>query len=785
MMKYIFLFLFFLTQSTLLYGQNEQKHTLNGQIADANSGEDLISATIYVPELNIGATTNVYGFYSLTLPKGSYEIVYSYIGFENQVLTIDLTSDVTKNIELTESGSLMGEVVISAEKDEVDRNVTSTEMSVEEVSIETVKKLPALFGEIDIIKVIQLLPGVKSVGEGSSGFYVRGGNVDQNLVLLDEAPIYNASHVLGFFSSFNPDAIKDMKLYKGAIPSHFGGRLSSVLDIRMKEGNSKKFAGSGGIGTLMSRLALEAPLGDLGSFMVAGRRSYIDLVGQAVQSLRNEDSNDNNAFYFYDLNAKANYRINPNNRIFASGYFGRDVLGFNDDDNPVRIEWGNSTGTLRWNHLFSPKLFSNLTYYYSNYDYLLDFESNDIARFKWTSRLKEHSLKFDLGAYVNPNNTIRFGVHTIQHNIAPGNIETFEDDLVQETFEIQKNKSYESAAYINNEQVVTNKLKIDYGLRLSMLNNVGPQDVYNLDDDFELVDTTSYSGVYNTYWNLEPRVGVRYTLNGSSSIKASYNRTTQYIQLASNGNTATPFDIWFSSSKQIRPQLADQIALGYFKNFRDNAIEFSAEVYYKKFQNSIDFKDHAQLLLNENLEAELRVGRARAYGLELMLKKNQGKFTGWISYTLSKVQKKIPTINNGDWYNAKYDKPHDLSVVGAYELNKQFSLGSSFVYSTGNAVTFPTGKYDFLGVAVPIYSERNDARLPDFHRLDFSLTYRSKKNETRRFKSEWVLSIYNVYNRRNAFSIDFKQEEANPNITYAERSSLFAIVPSLTYNLKF
>lgn len=784
MNRYLLIIFILFLSSNFLHGQVQEKFTLNGQITDANSGEDLISATIYVPELNIGATTNVYGFYSLTLPKGSYEIIYSYIGFENQVVTLGLASDVTKDVELSESGTVMGEVVISAEKEEIDQNVTSTEMSVDEVSIETVKKLPALFGEVDIIKVIQLLPGVKSVGEGSSGYYVRGGNVDQNLVLLDEAPIYNASHVLGFFSSFNPDAIKDMKLYKGAIPSHFGGRLSSVLDIRMKEGNAKKFAGSGGIGSLMSRLTLEAPIGDKGSFMIAGRRSYIDVVAKTVQKLRGKESEDDNDFYFYDLNAKANYRINANNRIFASGYFGRDVLGFDGDDESFRVEWGNSTSTLRWNHLFSQKLFSNLTYYYSNYNYLLDFEA-DLSRFKWTSNLREHSLKFDLGAYLNPENTLRFGLHTIQHNIAPGNIETFENEEVDQTFDIQSNRSYESAVYVNNEQVVSDKLKLDYGLRWSILTNVGPQDVYNLNPNYEVVDTTLYDGLYNTYWNFEPRVGIRYKLNNSSSIKASYNRTAQYIQLASNGNSATPFDIWFSSSKQVEPQLADQIALGYFKNIRDNTIELSAEVYYKDFKNSIDFKDHAQLLLNENLEAELRVGKARAYGLELMMKKTQGKFSGWISYTLSKVEKKIPSINNGEWYNAKYDKPHDLSVVAAYEFNKQFSFGSSFVYSTGNAVTFPTGKYDFLGVAVPIYSDRNAARLPNYHRLDFSVTYRSKKNATRRFKSEWVLSVYNLYNRRNAFSIDFKQEEANPNITYAERSAIFAIVPSITYNVKF
>lgn len=784
MMKRIILWGICALYTTLSLGQSNTSYTLSGQISDASTGEDMIAATIYVPKLNVGGTSNVYGFYSLTLPSGKYEVIYSYVGYEDQIIVVDLLSDITKNIEIHQSGTDIGEIVISAERESIDQNITSTEMSVQEVNIETVKKLPALFGEVDIIKVIQLLPGVKSIGEGSSGFYVRGGNVDQNLVLLDEAPIYNASHVLGFFSAFNPDAIKDMKLYKGAIPSHFGGRLSSVLDIRMKEGNSKNFAGSGGIGTLMSRLAIEAPIGESGSFMLAGRRSYIDVVGKAVQKIRRKDTDGDEAFYFYDLNAKANYRFNENNRIFASGYFGRDVLGFKDDDESFRVEWGNSTSTIRWNHIFSPKLFSNLTYYYSNYNYFLDF-AEDISRFKWTSKLKEHSIKFDLGAYVNTNNTLRFGVHSIQHNIAPGNIESIKNDIVQQTFDIQDNKSYESAFYVNNEQKLSGRLKVDYGIRLSMLNNIGPQKVFNLNEDYETIDTTNYKGVYNTFWNLEPRLGMRFILDESSSIKASYNRTAQYIQLASNGNSATPFDIWFSSSKQVKPQLADQIALGYFKNLRNNSIELSAEVYYKKFKNSIDFKDHAQLLLNENLEAELRVGEARAYGLELMARKNQGKLTGWVSYTLSKVEKKIATINNGDWYNAKYDKPHDLSIVAAYEWNKRFSFGSSFVYSTGNAVTFPTGKYEFLGVAVPIYSDRNAARLPNFHRLDFSVTYRSKKNEKRRFKSEWVLSIYNVYNRRNAFSIDFKQDEANPNITYAERTSVFAIVPSLTYNVKF
>jgi len=453
-----------------------QKVTLSGQITDGATGEDLISATIYEPELGIGATTNVYGFYSLTVPAGTHEFVFSYLGYQDYKINIDLSENTVYNLELQANTALIDEVVVTAEQEKLEQHESSTEMSAIEINIETVKKLPALFGEVDIIKTIQLMPGVVSVGEGSSGFYVRGGNVDQNLVLLDEAPIYNASHVLGFFSSFNPDAIKDMKLYKGAIPAYYGGRLSSVLDIRMKEGNSKRFGLTGGIGTIMSRLALEAPIGDRGSFMIAGRRSYIDVVAKTVQAIRGKSDNSNNAFYFYDLNAKGNYRINNNNRLFVSGYFGRDVLGFEEDneDEKFRVEWGNSTATARWNHIFSPKLFSNLTYYYSNYNYFLDFEE-DINRFKWDSRLREHSLKADFGAYLSPTNTLRFGVHVIDHDIRPGDIESIERDELIDEFKIQENRSVESALYVNNETEIGNRFKIDYGARLSMLNNVGPR----------------------------------------------------------------------------------------------------------------------------------------------------------------------------------------------------------------------------------------------------------------------------------------------------------------------
>lgn len=761
------------------------KYTVSGQIKDGNTGEDLISATVYVPSLGIGTNSNEYGFYSLTLDEGDYELVYSYLGYEQSSKPIQLTQHVKKNIDLYESSENLREIVISAAEEKAKEHVSSTEMSTIEVNIETVKKLPALFGEVDIIKAIQLLPGVKSIGEGSSGFYVRGGNVDQNLILLDEAPIYNASHVLGFFSSFNPEAIKDMKLYKGAIPAHYGGRLSSVLDIRMKEGNSKHFAASGGVGTLMSRLAIEGPMGNNGSFMIAGRRSYIDVLAKAYQVIRGKDVDDENEFFFYDLNAKMNYRIGEKDRLFASGYFGRDVLGFSDDDESFRVAWGNKTGTLRWNHIFSPKVFANLTYYYSQYDYLLDFDDT-INRFKWVSDLQEHSLKADFGLFLNPTNTLRYGIHSIVHQIAPGNIQSFERDQLIEEFDIQENKSIESALYISHEVDLNPKLRIDYGLRVSMLQNIGPQEVYMLDDNYDVIDTINHTdGVYNTYINPEPRIGIRYQLDKSSSIKASYNRTAQYIQLASNGNTSTPFDVWFSSTIQIEPQLANQYALGYFRNVANNTYELSAEIYYKNFINSIDFKDHAQLLLNKNIEGELRIGKARSYGIELMIKKNLGRLNGWISYTYAKSEKKIETVNDDQWYNAKYDKPHDLSIVASYDVNERLSIGSNFVYSTGSAVTFPTGRYEYRGKTIPVYSQRNGARLPNFHRLDFSVTLRNKKNQNRRFQSEWVFGVYNVYNRKNAFAINFEQNDVNPMINQAVKQSIFSIVPSITYNAKF
>ncbi len=761
--------------------QDEQKFTLSGHVKDAATGEELISASLYIEELATGNVTNVYGYYSITIPAGNYNLVFSYLAYQDQKLQLTLDGDLRLDIELESALNTMEEVTIVAENKA--KNVESVEMSKINVDIEAVKKLPALFGEVDIIKAIQLLPGVKSIGEGTSGFYVRGGNADQNLVLLDEAPIYNASHLLGFFSSFNPDAIKDMQLSKGAIDARYGGRLSSVLDIRMKEGNSKNFAGAGGIGSLMTRLALESPISDKGSFIISGRRSYLDVMAKLFLKARGDGEDTDFTFYFYDLNLKSNYRLNQNDRIFASAYLGRDVMA--DGAEGFSLGWGNKTSTVRWNHIFSPKLFSNLTFYYSNYDYGLGVQDG-ISDIDWKSNLTEYSLKADLAFYPSPAHNIEMGLQSIRHDLDPGNITLIEEGELLSELDIENALSIENALYISDEYTVNDKLTLQAGLRLSSLHNVGPKTHIPMDENYEPMDSVRYEGgIYNSYYNLEPRLSFKYSLNENQSVKGSYNRTAQYIQQASNGNSATPFDIWFTSSPVVQPQLADQYTLGYFRNFVNNAYEFSSEIYYKDFARAIDFKERAQLLLNKNLEGELRIGDARAYGIELMLKKDKGRLTGWLAYTYSKIEKNIDQINNGDWYNAKYDKPHDLSLVASYELSKRISVSSNFVYSSGNAVSFPTGKYIYKNTIIPVYSERNGARLPNFHRMDVSMTLRGKDNDKKRWKSEWVFSIYNVYNRKNALAINFKQDPAQANQTYAEKAAVFSIIPSVTYNVKF
>lgn len=766
--------------------KQSETYTLSGHIRDQSNYETLIGATIYETSTNVGSVSNEYGFYSLSLPAGHHSILFSYIGFDDEVIEIYLNQDITQDIELSTMSTSISEVVISASSIKKEEHVSSTEVGAVDVDIETIKKMPALFGEIDVIKAIQLLPGITSIGEGGSGLYVRGGNTDQNLILLDEAPVYNATHLGGFFSTFNPDAIKDLKVFKAGFPANYGGRLSSVIDIRMKDGNRKNIATTGGIGTIMSRLAVEAPLGDKGSVILAGRRTYLDVFAKAVESLRNRNRNDNDfELFFYDLNAKLNYQITEKDRLFASGYFGRDVMAFDDETNDLRVDWGNTTTTLRWNRIYSPKLFSNLTYYYSNYDYFLKINLEPL-NVEWRSKLKEHSGKLDFTYYPNPDHTVKFGAQLIQHRVEPGQVEISNDGELIDDYNIGNNQSLEPAVYAADEWNVTDKFKVDAGLRLSGLLNRGPADVVELDENFEPIKTTNVEkGTYNSYWNLEPRLKLRYMLNEKSSLKGSYTRTAQYIHLASNGNFSSPFDIWFTSSPQIKPQLADQLSLGYFTNLFNNNLELTGEVYYKDFKNAVDFKDRARLLFNQNLETEIRIGEGHSYGFELLLQKNTGKLTGWIGYTFSKARRKIQDVNDNQWYNAKYDKPHDLSIVAAYEISKRVTFGANFTYASGGAITLPVSGYDFYGSQVPIYSQRNDARLPNYHRLDCSLTLKGKKNANRRFQTEWVFSLFNAYNRKNAFVIAFGEDELNPNISVAKKRSIFSRVPAITFNFKY
>lgn len=778
-MKYItaFLISLFLFAYSVQSSPVEKKVTLTGIVTDKQNGESLIGATIYVKELKTGAVSDVYGHYSISLLPGKYTISISYIGYKTEEKIIELFENSTWNVELVTAKSTLKEVVIMGEQ--AGKNVLQPEMSTVKMDIATIEKIPALFGEIDIIKAIQMLPGVQSVSEGSSGFSVRGGAPDQNLIILDEATVYNASHLLGFFSVFNNDAIKDVKLYKGDIPPAYGGRLSSVLDVRMNEGNSKKLEVNGGIGLIASRLTVEGPIiKDKLSFIVSGRRTYADL----YLPLSKERALRNNKLYFYDLNAKANYRINDNNQIFLSGYFGRDVF----KNQFAGMDWGNGTGTLRWNHLFSKRLFSNFTVLYSDYQYNLDAGGGGTSAFIWNSSLKDLAIKGDFSYYLNTSNTIKFGITSAYHMIDPG-VAKGTGESVLSKVTVPMNYALESSIYAGNEEKIGEKFTVKYGLRYTIFQNVGPGTVFKFDNNFNSIDSTVFSSgkFFNTYSGLEPRLGLLFAPNENWSLKASYARTYQYLQLAQNSTVGTPLDIWFPASPNIKPQMGDQIAGGYFRNFRRNTIETSVELYYKQMKNVIDFKDFARLLLNNKLEGEVRTGKAYSYGAEFFVRLNEKKLNGWISYTYSRTFRKIQGINEGREYPAPYDKPHNVSVVLNYEITSRWMVSLNWLYATGTPVTFPTGRAVIGGKVIPIYSDRNQYRYEDYHRLDASVTLNSKKKPGSKFSWDLNFSVYNAYNRHNTWTINFTQETDNPDVTYAEKVYLFGIIPSVTFNFHF
>jgi CarboxypepD_reg-like domain/TonB-dependent Receptor Plug Domain len=769
MTKLKFTILCILLSSISIYAQ--EKYTINGTIKDKASGEELIGASVIVKEIpNTGKSANEYGFYSITLPKGTYTLRATYIGYQELVKTVVLDKNTKIDWEL-KSGQDLEEVVVKATKE--DNNITQTTMGTEKLDIAEISKLPVIFGEKDVLKTLQLLPGIKSAGEGNSGFYVRGGSADQNLILLDEAPVYNASHLLGFFSTFNSDAIKDATIIKGNSPSQYGGRLSSVLDVRMREGNDKKFQTSGGIGAISSRLSIEGPIqSEKSSFMISGRRTYADVFLKASPDFKD------NQLYFYDLNAKANYRLNKNNRLFVSGYFGRDKLGFGD---AIGIDWGNKTGTLRWNSIINSKLFSNSSLIYSDYSYSFKFSGGENS-FSNKSVIKDLNLKQEFQFFPNTKNSWRFGFNTVIHTLTPGSLIS---DADANKNKIKDNrKAWENAIYANNTYTVSPKFTVDYGLRLSSWSILGGT-TYNIyDKSFKTSQVIlEENKIGKTYINFEPRLSINYILNAQSSVKAGFARNTQNLHLLSNSTSSNPTDQWIGSSYNIKPEIADQVSLGYFRNFADNKYEFSVESYYKNMQNQVDYKNGADITTAEDVESELLYGEGRAFGLELYLKKRTGRFTGWVSYTLSRTERQIDGINDGNWYAAKQDRTHDLSLVGMYQLSSRWSLASSFVYNTGNAVTFPSGKYIVGNQTTFYYTERNGYRMPNYHRLDFSATY--EKPSKRKFHGSWNFSIYNVYGRENAYTINFKDSETDPNRTVAVQTSLFKWVPSLTYNFKF
>lgn len=757
---------------------NIKNLTISGNIKDAKNGEQLIGATVFIKETKSGATSNMYGFYSLSIPEGTYTLVYSFMGYENVEKKIQLKENITINIELTLKHKDLKEIVITDKRN--NDNVTKNEMGVVHMDSKTIRKIPAFMGEIDIIKALQLTPGIQTTSEGSSGFSVRGGSPDQNLILLDEATVYNVSHLLGFFSVFNNDVIKDVNLYKGDIPMNYGGRLSSVLDVRMNDGNQKHFSATGGIGTISSRLTLEGPIiKNKTSFILSGRRTYFDI----FLPLSPNANVRNNDLYFYDLNAKIVHEINENNRIYLSGYLGRDV--FNNEFS--RLSSGNQTFTMRWNHLFSKKMFSNFMFVYSKYDYYLGTAAGEPTSFDWNSKMQDYGLKTDFTFYSNPKNTIKFGISSTYHIFNPGVISGTGAQSFLNGFVVPSSNALENGLYIGNDQKLSEKIGVKYGLRFSTFHNIGPATVYHYNNLFETVDSSVYQAgdIYKSFYGLEPRLGINYKLNEKSSIKANYSRTFQYVQLAQNSTSGTPLDIWFPASPNVNPQLCDQIALGYFRNFFNNFIETTFEVYYKKMDNSIDFKDHAQLLLNKKIEGELRFGSSQSRGFECMIKLPEGRLNGWISYTFSRTDRSFPDINNGNTYLAYYDKPHNLAIVFNYEISERTSFSANWIYYSGAPVTFPTGRAEIGGKVVPIYSDRNAYRMPDYHRLDLSLTIKNKQKPNKKWSSEWNFTLYNAYGRKNAWSINFRQDKVNPDLTYAEMTYLFTFVPSITYNFKF
>ena len=790
------------------HAQQAPRVTISGYVRDAATGENLIGVAVVNPATGQGTATNTYGFYSLTLPAvaaDSVRVLASYLGYERGRWVTPATRSATHDFRLRAASSELGEVTVIGSQATEERIERTTRMSTINVPIAQIKSLPKLFGEVDVLKVLQLLPGVQSGGEGQTGLYVRGGSPDQNLILLDGTPVYNASHLFGFFSVFNADALNNVELIKGGFPARYGGRLSSVLDISMKEGNMQEFHGEGAVGIIASKITLEGPIKkDTASFIVSARRTYLDVLAQPFikSQLAAEGSQGSIGYFFHDLNAKLNWKVSGRDRLYLSAYTGydkfyariRDKERSNGDYSRTEasLGWGNLTSALRWNHVVNSQLFANLTAVASKYDYNLGVPEGKDA-FDWKSNVVNYSLKADFNYYRSPQSTLNFGVGALYYTFLPGQVKPGAGSVFRE-LKLDKQYALEYAAYLDHEQTFSPSFTAQYGVRLTMFDYLGPGTVYDYEGtdgrQKTPVNPRQYADgkVIKRYPNVEPRASLRYTLSETSSLKASYNRMVQYVHLISNTTASSPLDVWTPSTTNIKPEKADQVALGYFRNFRDNAYEASVEVYGKRMDNQIDYINGANTLLNKDLEAELLYGQGRAYGAEFYVKKNEGPLTGWVSYTLSRSERQIDALNNGDWYVNKYDKTHYLAVVGLYEWNKRWTVSGTFNYSTGIATTFPDSRYNYQGLTVPNVNGdvRNNYRVPAYHRLDLAATLQGKRNAERKWQSYWVFSVYNVYGRRNPYSIYFRQNKDNPNKTEAVRLSVLgSALPSVSYNFSF
>lgn len=766
--------LFTLILLTINVVSAQVKYTISGYVRDVANGEQLIGVTISLEgNSKITAVSNEYGFFSITAPAGDYKLLIGYVGYDLDKRSVSLNKNIQLKVSLIPQNSNLDEVVISDKRNE--EHVRSAKMGVEKLSMQEIAHVPVIFGERDLIKVVQLLPGVKSAGEGNSGFFVRGGAADQNLVLLDEAVIYNPSHLLGFFSTFNSDAIKDVTLYKGNTPAQYGSRLSSVMDVRMNDGNNQRISVNGGIGIIASRLTVEGPIvKNKGSFLISARRTYADLFLKASSDTVVNKS----ALYFYDLNLKANYQLGEHDKIYLSGYLGQDKLALGD---LFGIDWGNKTGTLRWNHQFGPKLFSNTSLIYSDYKYNIDLNSSQSFKGHIASQIRDLNFKEEFSFYPNAKNTWRMGINSVYHTIRPGEYSgqiTLDDQAFTH--------SWENAAYVHNEWRPSNTLKIEYGLRASGFSVLGgANNYYTLNESGSILDTLNYpkNKIIKTYVNLEPRVSASLQISTSSSLKAAYARNTQPIHQLSSSAVSSPTDKWVSTNNIIKPEIADQVSFGFFKNLAENNYEFSVESYYKRMQHQVDYRDGANVRSNDAIEPQLLFGTGRAYGVELLLRKKAGRFTGWVGYTFSRTEKQIDGINDNAWYPARQDRTHDISIVGMYDLSSKWSLSATFVYYTGNAVTFPSGKYYVDNQVVFLYTDRNAYRMPAYHRLDLSANWKlaTRKN----FSSELALGLYNAYGRANAYAITFRDNPDDRSRTQAVQTSLFKFVPSVSYNFKY